>query len=106
MGLFGSGLGSGLIEQRDRAIVDEANFHHGAEDSFFDSEAEIAEFRAVRLVERLGNFWACGMNKRRAPPFGGFCTQRELRNYQRRTVYSAHIEIHVPGIVREYPCGA
>lgn len=43
-----------LEDDRDRAVVDELDLHHGAEAAGLDPDAAFAELVAVALVEALG----------------------------------------------------
>src|SRR3954451_15181632 len=88
--------GSGLEQQRDRAVVDELDLHHRAEDA-----ALCVQPLAEALVQRLGVLRPGGGDVARAVALAGVPIERELADAQDLAV--AERLVHPPVGVGEHP---
>ena len=81
-------------EDRDRAVVDRRDLHHGSEGPRLDMRPEPADRIDETLVQRASEFGRSRVNEGRAPPVPSVAEQGELRDDEELACYDGERAIH------------
>jgi hypothetical protein len=88
-------------DDRDGPVVHELDLHPGAEDAGRDLDAEVAQRRAERLVQRLRPLRAGGRREARAVALRRVGEERELADDERRAAGLEERAVELAGVVLE-----
>ncbi len=73
-------------QQRDRPVIDQMDFHHLLKAAAGYGQAGFLRLSDKQVVKRFGLFGGGGMRKGRPSSFPAIAPERELGNYQQRTM--------------------